>query len=433
MTEQTQNWFSALGVYFKPRVVGMLFLGFAAGLPFLLIFSTLNVWLREAGVSRTEIGFFSWVGLAFSIKVFWAPLADNLRLPVLGVLGKRRSWIILGQIGVIIGLVGMSSINPGENLFWMAVFAVLVAFSSATQDIGIDAYRIEAVRDEYQGAMAANYQTGWRVGALVAGAGALYLADAVDWSMTYLIMAVLMGGGIITALIIREPDHPTQTQDRLPFRAWFEKAVVTPFSEFFFRNGILTAVLILALVGIYKISDIVMGNMAGPLYIDLGFEKSEIASIAKGLGFFATIFGAYLGGLIIARFGILRVLLLGAVMQVITNLAFSWLATQGDDLFALSIVITSDNLTGGLAGSVFIAYLSSLTNRSFTATQYAIFSSFMTLPGKFLSGFSGVIADFLGYELFFAYSAVMGLPAIALVVYFLYRDKRYGQALPTMK
>ncbi|WP_343561174.1 AmpG family muropeptide MFS transporter [Kiloniella sp. b19] len=426
---ETKSWLESATVYLKPRVVGMLFLGFSAGLPFLLIFSTLNIWLAEAEVSRTEIGFFAWVGLAFSIKVLWAPLADHLTLPVLGKLGKRRSWIILGQAGVITGLLGMASVSPGEDLALMAAFAVLVAFSSATQDIGIDAYRIEAVKDEYQGAMAANYQLGWRLGALVAGAGALYLADAIDWVMTYQIMALLMGVGVLTVVVIREPEHPVEKKEKRSFAQWGQKAVVTPFAEFFKRNG-LFAYIILALIGLYKIGDIVMGNMAGPLYIDLGFEKTDIANIAKGLGFAATIFGAYLGGLLITRFGILRILLLGAIMVVVTNLAFGWLSTQGNSLEALSVVIASDSLTGGLAGSVFIAYLSSLTNRSFTATQYALFSSFMTLPGKALSGFSGIIVDNWGYELFFTYSAIMGLPAVALALYFLFRERRYGQAIP---
>ncbi len=423
------NWAESLKVYFKPRVVGMLFLGFSAGLPFLLIFSTLNTWLREAGVSRTEIGFFAWVGLAFSIKVLWAPLVDHIKIPILGVLGKRRSWMLLGQLGIIIGLLGISFTDPSTDLFQMAIFCVVVAFSAATQDIGLDAYRIEAMDTEYQGAMAANYVMGYRIAMLVAGAGALYLADFYSWVLTYQAMALLMGIGVFTVLIVNEPDE-IEIKDDIVHLAeaneYVDKAqtmVLNPFVDFFKRNG-WAGGFILFFIGVYKISDIIMGNMANPLYIDLGFSKSEIASISKVFGLFMTILGGYVGGVLLMRVGLLPVLLLGAILICLTNVLFAALAQVGYSLDFLTLTITADNFANGVASAVFIAYLSSLVNRSYTATQYALFSSLMTLPGKFISGFSGIIIDNTDYSTFFLYAAAMGIPAILMVLVLMVIDSR---------
>ncbi|MCZ4281259.1 MFS transporter [Kiloniella laminariae] len=431
----THSWKESLAIYLHPKVIGMLFLGFSAGLPFLLIFSTLNIWLREAEVSRTEIGFFAWVGIAFSIKVLWAPFADHLRLPILGRLGRRRSWMLLGQIGVIIGLIGMSLTDPVIDLGQMAIFALVVAFSSATQDIGLDAYRIEAIDLDYQGGMAANYQLGWRIGALVAGAGALYMADETSWVLTYQAMAMFMGVGILTVLVVKEPI--VETTNNGAYLEWegnietrfahlrgvhlkiaekLYETVGRAFLEFFARNGS-SAIFILIFICIYRISDIIMGNMAGPLYVDLGYSKVEIADVTKIFGFFATMAGAYIGGILVMRMGVLRLLLLGAVLVVITNLFYAFLAQVGYNITVLSFTVGTDNFTAGLAGTGFIAYLSSLVNKSFTATQYGLFSSIMTLPGKFLSGFSGALVDEIEYTNFFIYASVMGIPAILMVLY----------------
>ncbi|WP_020590501.1 AmpG family muropeptide MFS transporter [Kiloniella laminariae] len=436
------SWKESLSVYLHPKVIGMLFLGFSAGLPFLLIFSTLNVWLREAEVSRTEIGFFAWVGIAFSIKVLWAPLADHFRLPFLGHLGRRRSWMLLGQIGVIIGLIGMSVTDPVANLGQMAIFSLIVAFSSATQDVGLDAYRIEAIDLDYQGAMAANYQLGWRVGALVAGAGALYMADQSSWVLTYQAMAVLMGVGICTVLIVKEPVVDTADKGaRFEWEGNIEErfahlrgvhgkiaeklydTVWRPFVEFVARNRS-SAIFILTLICIYRISDIVMGNMAGPLYVDLGYSKTEIANVTKIFGFFTTMAGAYIGGVFLMRIGMLRLMLLGAFLVVVTNLLYAALAQVGHNIPFLAFTIGADSFTAGLAGTSFIAYLSSLVNKSYTATQYGLFSSIMTLPGKFLSGFSGIIVDHTDYTTFFLYASVMGIPAIFLVLYLMRLEAR---------
>jgi PAT family beta-lactamase induction signal transducer AmpG len=416
----------------------MIFLGFAAGLPFLLVFSTLSAWLRDEGVARTTIGFFSWVGITYSIKVFWAPVVDRLPLPTLtSLMGKRRSWMLLAQLCIASGLFAMAFCDPHTELQLIALFALLVAFGSATQDITIDAYRIEAVDKLLQGAMAATYVLGYRIALLVAGAGAFYIAAAYSWSYAYIVMAILMGIGVITTLIISEPEHPEdqrtsileaklektfgiQDQQTVLQRttAWFVDAVVSPFVEFFRRNGWM-AVFILLLIGTYKISDITMGVMANPFYLDQGFSKTDIANITKLFGFFMTIAGAGLGGILVIRFGILRPLLVGAILIALTNLLFVWLAISEPNLITLAIVISADNLSGGLATSAFIAYLSSLTNTSYTATQYALFSSLMTLPAKIIGGFSGWVVDTAGYANFFLYAGLLGIPAIILVIYLL--------------
>jgi MFS transporter, PAT family, beta-lactamase induction signal transducer AmpG len=431
-----QNWREATSVYTQPRVVGMVFLGFAAGLPFLLVFSTLSAWLRDVGIERTTIGFFSWIGVTYSIKFFWAPVIDRLPLLILTrYMGKRRSWMLFAQIFIATGLLGMATCDPHTNLDLIAVFALLVAFGSATQDITIDAYRIEAIGRDIQGAMAATYVLGYRIALLVAGAGAFYLAAYQSWSFAYQVMAALMIMGIITTLIIDEPEHISdinisalearlektigiQNRHTLVARiaAWFVDAAVTPFVEFFRRAGWM-ALLILLLVGCYRLSDITMGVMANPFYLDLGFSKTDIANVTKVFGFFMTIAGAGLGGIFVIRYGIMRPLLVGAILVAVTNVFFVWLAISQPGMVALAVVVSADNLSGGFATSAFIAYLSGLTNKAYTATQYALFSSLMTLPAKIIGGFSGLIVDTVGYAHFFLYAGLLGLPAIILVLY----------------
>lgn len=431
------TWRETLAVYRNPRVLAMLFLGFSAGLPFLLVFSTLSAWLTDAGLTRSAIGFFSWIGITYSVKVFWAPVIDRLRLPLLTrVFGRRRSWMLVAQLGIAGGLAGMAVTDPAENLLWTAVYALIVAFSSATQDICIDAYRIEAVSKEVQGPMASAYMIGYRLALLVAGAGAFYIAAYVSWPAAYFSMAALMGVGIITVLIVQEPAIAIRQETRIREQrvvdflegsahlpeaarrtgAWFIGAVICPVVDFFQRNGP-AALAILAFIGIYKLSDITMGVMANPFYLDLGFSKQEIANVSKIFGFFMSIAGAGLGGLLVVRFGIMRPLLLGALLVAATNLLFAVLASTQPDTTLLALVISADNLSGGIAGAAFIAYLSSLTNTAYTATQYALFSSLMTLPAKFLGGFSGLVVDQQGYAFFFIYASALGLPAIVMVLW----------------
>ena len=431
-----RSWLEALAVYRQPRVIAMLFLGFSAGLPLLLVFGTLSAWLRESGIDRSTIGHVSWVATLYGLKFAWAPLVDRFPVPLLSrTLGQRRGWMLLAQAGVVAGLLLMATNDPNQALGLLVAAALLVTFSSATQDIAIDAWRIESVEADLQGAMAATYQMGYRIGMIMAGAGALYFAEYLSWSQSYSIMALCMGVGVITVLLVPEPPHKldrdTWRQEERVIRffensahlsdrwrevgAWFIGAVVCPFTEFFARNGKL-ALLILAFIGVFRLSDITMGVMANPFYIDMGYTKDEIASVTKVFGLIMTMVGAALGGVLVVRFGIMRMLLAAAAMVAGTNLIFAWLATQSADIALLALVVSADNLSGGLAGSVFIAYLSSLTNRAYTATQYALFSSLMLLPAKFLGGFSGDIVDATDYVYFFTYAAMLGLPAIALVL-----------------
>lgn len=445
------SWRESLSVYLHPRVAAMVFLGFAAGLPYLLVFTTLTAWLTEEGVSRASIGFFSWVGITYSVKVFWSPIVDRTKLPILGAwLGQRRSWILLGQLMIAGGLIGMSLTDPSTQLLQLALLALMVAFGSATQDIAIDAWRIEAVSTERQAAMSAVYVFAYRIALLVAGAGALHLVSFVSWPGVYLTMALLMGVGMVTVLLAPEPDatrrsdaafleqrardylarseHVTPIVRRAV--AWFIGAVVCPFVDFFRRYGKHSLVLLL-IVGLYRVSDISMGSMAMPFYLDLGFTRAEIANIAGVWGIGMTIVGGLTAGLLVPRYGLLRLLLAGAILSAVTNLLFTAMALVGPELWMLTITISGDNFFGGMAMAVLIAWLSSLTSSSYTATQYALFSSLMTLPGKFIGGFSGLIVASQGYAVYFVYVAVIGTPACLLVWYLIRhieQDERDAEA-----
>ena len=438
MSKENHNissWVDAWRIYTRPTVLGMVFFGFSAGLPYLLVFSTLTAWLTEEGVSRSAIGLFAWVGMTYSVKVIWAPIVDRAAIPFFGrVLGQRRSWILFGQMLVVFGLIAISIFGV-SNLPLLALFSVIVAFGSSTQDIAIDAYRIEAIEEEYQGAMSASYILGYRIALLIAGAGAFYVASFTAWSNVYLVMAVLMGVGFGAVMLAKEPLFSRQGLIRETDSAFnvqkftFLNAVVNPFKDFFVRNGSF-ALLIILLIGVYRLSDIVMGIMANPFYLDMGYSKIEIANITKLFGFFMTIFGAFVGGLLVIKWGVGRCLLIGAVAVAMTNLFFAQLALLANpDLNWLAVTVSLDNLSGGFATTAFIAYLSGLTNKAYTATQYALFSSLMTLPGKFMSGFSGFVVDSYGYFTFFLSAAALGLPAILLIWFYFKNQKNTSSKL----
>jgi len=431
------SWLEAVSIYSQPRVLAMLVLGFSAGLPLLLVFGTLSGWLARVGVDKSTIGHISWVALLYGLKFTWSPLVDHFKIPLLHqVFGQRRSWMLLAQIGVICGLLLMAGSNPEAQLTILVYSALLVAFSSATQDIAIDAWRIEAMPVETQGAMAATYQIGYRLGMILAGGGAFTMAHYFSWPLAYTVLAMCMGIGIIATLLIPEPEHTisrnTWKQEEkvisylersahLPNKmrntyAWIIGAVVCPFTDFFARNG-KYALIILMFIGLFRISDITMGIMANPLYVDLGYSDLQIGLVSKTVGPFITIVGALVGGILVLRYGVMPILLLGAILVILTNLLFALLAVLPTDVFYLAVIIGADNLSGGLAVSAFIAYLSSLTNRAYTATQYALFSSLMLLPAKFIGGFSGDIVDAFGFVHFFIYTALLGLPAILLITY----------------
>lgn len=431
-----------LSLYLERRVLILFALGFSSGLPLLLVFGTLSFWLREAGVSRTSIGFFSWVALAYGVKWLWSPLVDRLPLPWLSRrMGRRRSWMLCSQLTIMAALAGMAFSDPSTQLVSLALFALAVAFASATQDIVIDAYRIEAAPERLQGALAAAYMTGYRLAMILAGAGALAIAawagsdlgyDPVGWKVAYLCMMGFMLVGVITCLLLHEPevDLAAQRQAQAEHRqaliergwprpaaallAFLQSAVVAPFAEFFQRFG-WQALLILALIACYRISDVVMGVMANPFYVDMGFSKSEIATVTKVYGVIMTLVGAALGGLLVMRFGTLRILMLGAMLAAGTNLLFALMSQLGADLLLLTLIISLDNLSAGIATAAFITYLSSLTNVAFSATQYALFSSVMMLLPKFIAGFSGVVVDAHGYATFFIGTAAIGAPVLLLI------------------
>ncbi len=422
-----RSWREAWLIYLEPASLRMLTLGFSAGLPLLLVLGTLSFWLREAGVDRTTIGYLSWVGLAYAFKWVWAPLVDRLPLPLLTrALGRRRSWLLLSQAMVIAGLAGMAGSDPRIALTPMVWCALAVAFGSATQDIALDAFRIESADTERQAALAATYQTGYRLAMIWAGAGVLWVAARAElagvagyqqgaWKTAYLVMAASMLVGTVTVLLSREP-APRPLPPSRNLGEWLRGALIDPFADFLSRYG-WQAVLILSLIAIYRISDVVMGIMANPFYVDMGYTKDEVAAVTKVFGVLMTLAGAFLGGALALRMGVMRVLMLGAVLSAASNLLFAWLGTRGHDLTGLVLVISADNLSGGIASAAFIAYLSGLTNVQYSATQYALLSSVMLLLPKWIAGFSGRFVDAYGYTNFFLATALLGLPVLILVAF----------------
>lgn len=385
-----------LRVYLDRRVAVMLALGFASGLPNLLIFDTLSAWLRESGLSLQAIGFFSLATLAYSFKFLWAPLIDRTQVPGLGAwLGHRRSWMLVAQGAVVVGLWLIAGSDPAAHLGLVALFAVFTGFASATQDIVVDAWRIEAAEDTRQGAMAASYQWGYRIAIVVAGAAPLILAESYGWNFSYSVMAALMGVGVLAVLAApREAPHEiksiTADEVKQPGR-FLVRTFGAPLADFFKRFG-RAALLILALVCLYRVSDFVL-NIMNPFYLDLGFTKTEIAEVRKVFGVLMSMLGVFLGGWAVARYGLFGPLLVGALAGPASNLVFVWLAMQGPKLAALFVAIGIDNVASGFAGTCLIAYMSSLTTAGFTATQYALFSSLYSLPGKLIASQSGRIVE----------------------------------------
>lgn len=438
MTDQTRaetgdkkTLLQSLATYLRARSIVMLLLGFSAGLPFYMIYQNLSLWLAEAGVDKGEIGLFAWTGFAFSFKFLWAPAVDRLPIPFLEkFVGRRRAWMAAAQIGIMLALVAMSAADPAGNLLIIAVIAVALAFVAATQDIAIDAWRIEAATDEEQGVMAAMYQYGYRVAIMVAGAGALIVADNISWPAAYQFMALLMGVGLLTALFapkveVREYTAPP----RAPFPEMMSKSVIGPFRDFFSRYGI-HALVILLFIALFRVPDFLMGYMTGPLYIDLGYDKTTIGAIRSGVGLFATLFGVFVGGIVVARFDFRWSLMFGVVSQSLTNLIYSWLALSDATTGGLAFAVIVDNIAYGAAGTILIAYMSSLTNTAFTATQYALFSSFYALPGKFVGGFSGFMVEAVGFAWFFAITAIIGAPAALLIFWLKGSDQLANNKAP---
>lgn len=501
-TPTTLNWLQSLQGVTNPRAICMLFLGFSAGLPLLLVFGTLSVWLREAGIERATLTFVSWAALGYSFKFVWAPIVDRMPVPYLSRrLGRRRAWLLVSQFAVMFALFWTSMFDPQTELLALTVFgAIMIGFSSATQDIVIDAYRIESAPPELQAMLSATYIVGYRIGMVVAGAGALWLAEFIGgtdysyraWSLVYKLMACFMLVGVVTTLLNPEPKVKeslktsfSKTSDYIRFfivfafavsafasgfllsselasslkgtlmeNAGFNKVAASlvteslrtmlaiglagaaawvlvslkfirssfiretylePVSDFFVRYG-RVALVILLLVCIYRISDIVLGILANVFYLDMGFTKSQIAHYSKFWGLMASIAGGLLGGILALRFGVLRALLLGAVLAPLSNLLFLTLVSHPVTQVLLFVVVL-DSLSAGVASAAFVSYLSSLTNIRFTAMQYAIFTSIMLLFPKLIAGYSGTMVDGVGYETFFVITALMGIPVIAVVLW----------------
>ena len=472
-------------VFLNIKSIRMLLLGFSSGLPILLVFSTLSVWLVKAGVSRSTITMFSWAALAYSFKFIWSPIIDSLRLPFSNY-GHRKSWLLVSQLMVIFSLIFISYTDPAKTLILTAIGSVLIAFSSASQDIIIDAYRIESAPQKMQGALSSMYIAGYRIAMLVAGAGSLLLASylGVDiynsnvWKTVYLTMAFLMMIGVLTTVYSPEPkvkrkisllsfneqfrflitfilaitififiysflDNPFTNKEplekflyaliRISFcffgsgiliylliKINFVKkksatiAYFKPISDFLERYG-RTALIILLLIGLYRIADIVMGVVANIFYLDKGYNVREIATYSKFFGVFATIIGGIIGGYSAIKIGTLRALFIGALIAAASNLLFAWLAVSEPNIDILITVITADNISSGFAGAAFVVYLSALTSIKFTATQYALFSSLMLLLPKVLAGYSGTIVDQIGYANFYIFTAIIGIPVLLLI------------------
>ena len=406
--------------YMQEKVLVIFFLGFSGGLPFPLVYATLTAWLNEAGLEKSTISTFAWVGFAYAFKFLWSPLVDRLTVPFLTRwLGRRRTWLLLAQGAIAAGLVILSGIDPASATGAFAAIAVGVAISSATQDMAIDAYRIECAEKEMQALLAASYQYGYRISIIIGGAVALFIAQWGSWEIAYQCMAACMLVGIATTLYCKEPAIPEGAQVGPIFGAgfgkWFFDSVIGPFIDFFKRYGGF-ALTMLAFIACFRMSDYVLGILANPFYLDIGFSKAEIASVAKLYGLWIALLGIGAGGWSVLQFGLAKSLIAAATLIATTNLFFASLAYTGPNLWALAVTISFDNFAQGFSGTVFIAYLSSITNMKFTATQYALFSSLSVFFGKFIAGWSGNVQESIGYVGFFVYAAALGIPAIILSI-----------------
>jgi len=410
------------------RVALMIALAFGTGLPYLLVFSTLSVRLREAGVALSTIGMFSWLGFAYTLKFLWAPFVDAIDVPLLARrFGRRRAWLLVSQLFVAFALVGSGMTDPRTGIEWTALFTMLAAFGSATQDIVTDAWRIDAAPDERQGIMVAAYQLGYRLGLLSAGAGALYLAEFIDWRTSYATMGALMSIGLVATLLSPVVDR---ARDAVPGAQVVHKrfnlveAVKEPLVDLYARMG-RVLVVVLVLCALYRMSDFLAGVMSGPLYVDLGFTKAQIASIAKLYGVIVGIIGAFAGGIMVARFGLFASMIAGAAAQAVSHLAFAWLSTQGASITALIVAISIDNFSQSFGGTILVTYMSGLTGAGYAATQYALLSSMYALPGKLVAGGSGFMVEAYGYAVFFCLTAAVLVPVVALI-YVVRRSPRGG-------
>ena len=428
LTAPRRSWLASFQTYLQPKMLAMLLLGFGSGLPFMMFFSKLSRWLAEVGVDKATIGFFYWIGLAYALKFIWAPIVDRTRLPVLtGLLGQRRSWMMLAVIGTIIGMLFIASANPSPavagSLTPLIIGSFILTYSGATLDISVDAWRIETGDNDEQANLAAVYQLGYRFAIMAAGYS-LILADIASWHVTYIATAAMMGMIALVILFVKEPAQ-SERAAAIGLKQSFRVNVIDPFWDLFHRLG-RWVVPVMALVALYRLSDFTMGVMTQPLYEELGYTKTQVGLVQGTFGPWPMIAGAFLGGLLTVRYGMMKTLLLGAILTIVTNGAFAWLATtEGAVTWRIFVTILADNLAVGIVGTVFIAYMSALASRKYAATQYALLSSAYALVNKFIAGFSGAVYDAIGSVSFFLLTALYGLPAVALILYIW----RYGSPL----
>ncbi|MBD9369868.1 MFS transporter [Xanthomonas sp. XNM01] len=408
-----KGWAGIRRAFGTPSAATMAFLGFGCGLPFLPIASmTLSTWLRDIGLDLGSIGLISLASFFYLLKFLWAPLIDRYAFPLTGFLGRRRSWLLVGQAGVGIGLVALAMTRPELGVGPLVGWVLFTSFWGATQDSVVDAYRIEIAPAYAQAALAATYTLGYRIGLIIGGAGALYMADLVSWRSAYLMMGALMLLPLLATLVCREPDAPQSTVQR---RIDFLGAFWQPFSSFFQNNGLALGLVLLVFVGLYKFPDQVIGVMAGPFFLDSGYSKSDIATVSKVYGIWAGIAGAFAGGACVAAFGIRAMLLVAALGVALSNLAFLLMAQNPAQLWAFYAAISFDNVSQGFAGTVLVAFIASLTDRNFTATQFALMVSLANLPGKFAGGISGYVVEATSYSTFFVLSAMTVVPTLLLL------------------
>ena len=422
-----KGWLASLAIYREPRLFAILCMGFASGLPLALTGATLGVWLAEAGLSLTAIGLFALVGIAYNFKFVWSPLIDRLPLPILTrLLGRRRGWAVLIQALLGLAVVVLGWADPRVDPRWTALGAVAVAFLSASQDIVIDAYRVELLDEREQAAGAAATQVGYRFGMLASGAGALYLATFFGWQVTYAVMGALMGAGILTVLLTREPRRSeTAAPPAEGLAAWLKDAVFAPFADFVTRPG---WALILVFVVLYKLGDALAGTVSSPFYVAMGFSKIEIANVSKIFGVVSTLVGVALGGIVTYRLGLLRGLMVCGILQMLSNLMFALQAMVGYDVAMLMATIAIENVTGGMGSAAFVAYLSSLCNVSYTATQYALLSSLAATARTMLSSSGGWLAENLGWVPFFLLTVAAAVPGLLLLAWLGRRFRPAGTA-----
>jgi PAT family beta-lactamase induction signal transducer AmpG len=419
MKRLNYGFLDLVSVYWDRRLMIIFFMGFASGLPLALTYTVLQWWLSNAGVSLMAIGLFALVQTPYSLKVTWAPLIDSVPLPVLSnMLGRRRAWMILIQIVLMGSIIGLGMTKPEVNPMITAVLALAVAFFSASQDIVIDAYRIEILDEDEQGAGAAMTQAGYRVGAIASGAALILFDWGFSWSLIYGIIAGLVLVGFITAL--RAPIPKTDHIDKAPAGSaaiWIQRNIVSPFVEFFQRNRISTALVILAFIVLYKFGDAFLSIMAYPFYYQIGFTGSQVWMASATFGKFAIVVGAFAGGLVVKRYGILNSLLIGGLLQMFSNLMYAAQAAIGPDYPFLFLTIAIENISQGIGSSAFIAYLSMLCNTHYTGTQYALFASLMNIPRTWLVTPSGFAAEKLGWISFFVLSTFLAVPGLLLLLW----------------